>query len=100
MSQTLFLPAELTICHLAELRADWLAAMEGDVSDGPFEVGADRVDDIDAAGIQLVLSLSHALVRDGRALKLVEPSGALRAACMALGAGFLVAQAASTTVPA
>jgi anti-anti-sigma regulatory factor len=85
MSTALVLPAELTIYSVAELRTHWLAWLEAMDDAGPGQVDASAVAEVDAAGLQLLLSLSGALDRRRRALQLLQPSAALRAACQALG---------------
>ena len=93
------LPSELTIYTVGELHPQWLAwlaaaRMEAGAA-GPqaeaFAVDAAAVGEIDAAGVQLLLSLSHALRQAHRALHLRHPSRALAEACNALGAGALLA---------
>jgi ABC-type transporter Mla MlaB component len=82
------LPAELTIYTVAELHPQWLKwlATTGDAGDAEgCVVDAAAVEQADAAGVQLLLSLSSALQRQGRALQLRAPSTALLAACEALG---------------
>jgi ABC-type transporter Mla MlaB component len=85
----LVLPAELTIYTVAELRPLWLtwlrelpaAADAASVA----EVQAAAVDQVDAAGMQLLLSLERALAAVGRRCWLREPSSVLQAGCAALG---------------
>ena len=104
------LPSELTIYTVGELAPQCLAWIDSragadlaeddeDADDDGSEivsalrVDAHAVEDIDAAGVQLLLSLSNALARQQRPLQLVRPSAPLRAACEALGAGGLMAHA-------
>ena len=93
MLQTLALPRELTIYTVGELRPQWLAwltavfeahAADG-VPDGACRIDAAAVDDVDAAGVQLLVALSHGLARAGLACQLTDPSGPLAGACAALG---------------
>ncbi len=79
------LPAELTIYAVTELRERWLAALDAAPPDGPVELDAAAVVEVDAAGLQLLVALSRRLGADGRALRLAAPSGRLREACAALG---------------
>jgi ABC-type transporter Mla MlaB component len=102
----LSLPAELTIYTVAALQPEGLVALGGS-ADGaaaagpaPARVAADRVAEIDAAGLQLLLSLSNALARRHRRLHLVDPSRALVAACAALGVTSLLGDADSEGSPA
>jgi len=91
----LVLPAELTIYTVGELHPQWLAwlgqgaaalAAEG-AADGPAEVQAAAVEQVDAAGLQLLLSLQRALAEHGRSLQIHAPSQVLRGGCAALGLG-------------
>ncbi|KPF43246.1 hypothetical protein D621_19940 [beta proteobacterium AAP51] len=77
------LPAELTIYTAGELHPQWLAWLAA--SDTAAAVEADAVDQVDAAGVQLLLALQRALAGSGRPLALHSPSAALQAACAALG---------------
>lgn len=96
------LPAELTIYTIGELRPEWLtwlstAAHDDAASSGADEclcVAAGAVAEVDAAGVQLLLSLSNALSRQQRQLRLVEPSPSLVRGCTALGAAMLLDGAA------
>jgi ABC-type transporter Mla MlaB component len=96
--QTAFtLPTELTIYTVGELRTQWLTwlskadqATEEDASD-PCRIDGAAVHDVDAAGVQLLLSLSRALGQSQRALQIVNASQPLDAACGALGVAALLA---------
>jgi anti-anti-sigma regulatory factor len=103
---TLSLPAELTIYTASDTRATWLAWLAAerpdaasDPGDGRCTVHAGAVDQVDAAGVQLLVALSHTLARQQRRLLLLDPSAPLRHACAALGASALLADTAhdSTT---
>jgi ABC-type transporter Mla MlaB component len=95
----LVLPAELTIYSVGELHPQWLAWLTqlppavdvgADAAATTVEVQAAAVDQIDAAGVQLLLSLQHALAALGRSLALRDASRVLQDACAALGlAGWL-----------
>lgn len=78
------LPAELSIYTVGELRAQCLGWM-GEHSGAPLALQASAVDQVDAAGLQLLVSLSTSLEQLHQHLQLCEPSGALSAACAALG---------------
>lgn len=94
MPNLLTLPAELTIYTIGGLHAQWLehlAPPDGEPEDEPFEVDASEVAEVDAAGVQLLLSLSNALARRRRSLHLRQPAPALTRACAALGATVLLA---------
>ena len=82
-SPALRLPAELTIYTAGELHPQWLAWLAA--NDTAAAVEADAVDQVDAAGVQLLLALQRALAGRGRPLALHNPSAALQAACAALG---------------
>ena len=98
MSTLLSLPSELTIYAVAALQPAWLAALASaidgtDAGQAPqrkVRVAAAAVDEVDAAGLQLLLALSNALALRERQLQLVLPSHALAAACAALGASALL----------
>jgi len=85
----LMLPAELTIYTVGELHPQWLAWLgqvtPGTQPDEVAEIQAAAVDQIDAAGVQLLLSLQHALAALGRRCWLRDASAVLAAGCAALG---------------
>lgn len=88
MATILSLPAELTIYTVGELRPQWLAWLGSLASsDAPVEAAVDgaAVDQIDAAGVQLLVSLSRSLQAVQRTLCLVNASPLLTQACDALG---------------
>lgn len=85
-TEDLKLPAELTIYTVGELHPQWLAWLHAVPADGPAStVQAQAVEQVDAAGLQLLLALSAAMTARGCALRLHEPSEALRQGCDALG---------------
>ncbi len=77
----LALPPELTIYTAGELHPQWLAWLERDTA----LVDGRAVDQVDGAGLQLLLSLAHALAQRGRSLQLQSPSRALAEGCCGLG---------------
>lgn len=88
MAAHLSLPAELTIYTVGELHPQWLSWMATlTATDAPTEVVIDgaEVDQVDAAGVQLLMALSHSLVAGGRSLCLVNASPPLTHACDTLG---------------
>ena len=97
----LALPQELTIYTVGELHPQWLAWLgQGAAAllpvDAPAEVQAAAVEQVDAAGLQLLLSLQRALAERGRSLQIQAPSAVLRGGCEALGLGdWLNAQVAT-----
>jgi ABC-type transporter Mla MlaB component len=72
---------------VAELHPPWLQWLTERHDGLPCTVDASAVEQADAAGVQLLLSLHTALHRQGRALQLDDPSPALLAACESLGLG-------------
>ena len=101
MLTTFSLPSELTIYTLAELHPQWLAWLSQTdrpgaaepIPDEFFRVSAEAVGEVDAAGVQLLLSLSNALTLQQRTLQIVNPSQPLASACAALGVSALLANA-------
>ena len=88
MNAPLILPAELTIYTVGELRPQWLVWLAGlGTTDAPLEAAVDgaAVDQIDAAGVQLLMALSRSLGAVERSLHLVNASPLLATACEALG---------------
>jgi len=83
------LPAELTIYVVRELREHWLQALDAGGAE-PFALAAGDVEQVDAAGLQLLLALRHTLAQQGRSLLLQAPSAALRSACLNLGLAALL----------
>lgn len=87
-SDALVLPAELTIYTVGELHPQWLAWL-GEATrpgaEGLAEVQAGAVDQIDAAGLQLLLSLQRALSTHGRRHRIIGASRALVVGCAGLG---------------
>jgi len=81
------LPQELTIYAVGELHPQWLAWLAEASAQGreQAEVDAQAVDQVDAAGLQLLVSLQRSLADRGVRMRLTEPSDALRQACQALG---------------
>jgi anti-anti-sigma factor len=79
------LPAELSIYTVAELHPQWLKWLASATHNEHCTVDASAVEQADAAGVQLLLSLATALHQQGRPLRLVAPSAPLRDACAALG---------------
>lgn len=90
------LPAELSIYTVGEVRAQCLAwigeaAPDHGAHDAAWPLDAHTVDQIDAAGVQLLVSLARSLAPQGLALQLLNPSRVLAEACAALGLGDLLA---------
>jgi anti-anti-sigma regulatory factor len=104
MQQLPSLPAELTIYTLAALREEWLSwvrktTKSRKATNRPsksWPLDASRVDEVDAAGVQLLLALSRSLAAKNHLLQLVNASGPMRSACTGLGVHMLVAPDAVT----
>jgi ABC-type transporter Mla MlaB component len=95
----LVLPQELTIYTIAEQHprcVAWLhdnASAAGGQAEEVVHVDASGVAEVDAAGVQLLLSLANALTLQHRTLRLDSPSAPLSSACAALGVAALLADA-------
>ena len=87
MSEAFHLPAELTIYGAAQVRGALLAsiAAEQGAPTAPFVVDGAAVCEVDAAGIQLLVSLAQMLAKRGRKVQLLDPAAPLVRACRLLG---------------
>jgi len=89
MATALALPAELTIYTVGELRATWRGWLGATLANAdPQETlvaDADAVDQVDAAGVQLLMALAKALAAQGHRLQVHRPSAPLAQACQLLG---------------
>jgi anti-anti-sigma regulatory factor len=85
MNSPLALPAEMTIYSVAELRRQLLAHVDAHAAEEACRIDAGAVDQVDAAGLQLLVSLARTLAPLGRTLQLGNASPALVAACESLG---------------
>ena len=95
MNISIQLPAELTIYTVAELHPQWLAAAcpietVSGLDNEQCNIDASQVQEVDTAGLQLLLSLSGLIHRQRRSLHLINASEALWRACTALGATALL----------
>lgn len=98
MAQKHALTGDVTIYAVCTLRTrfeGWIAKLPkgrraAELSDSPLIVDAAGVNEVDAAGIQLLLALSKSLLARRRQLQLVNPSSALVGACDALGVSALL----------
>lgn len=92
MTEPLNLPSEVTIYVATELRGAWLDWLEHRAGDAD-EVVADghAVEEIDAAGLQVLLALARSLEARSQRLRIQRPSEALQQACGRLGARHLLA---------
>lgn len=78
------LPVDITIDRVGEIGVvwrEWLATEASTIND----VDASRVESIDSAGVQLLVSLMRAAREQGGDLILRTPSTTLRKACDAMG---------------
>lgn len=103
MSPLAPLPSEMTIYAVSEMRSawlDWLTALpqeaQEDGGESCVKLDASAVDTVDAAGLQLLVSLRRSLQARGRTLAVSPVSDPFRDACTVLGldARTLVAGAA------
>lgn len=96
----LLLPAELSIYTAAELHPQWLAWASRDGGARPDAlVDATAVDQVDGAGVQLLVALQRCLAARGCTLRLLAPSRPLRDACDALGLSAWLQQLLETQAP-
>jgi ABC-type transporter Mla MlaB component len=97
---TLHLPPELSIYTAAELHQQWLAwAKQQPPTQAEALVDGAAVDQVDGAGVQLLIALQRCLATRGCALRLREPSSPLSQACTALGLGGWLAQLQAPYAP-
>jgi phospholipid transport system transporter-binding protein len=99
------LPAELTIYTAAETRSTWLAWLAGldgllGLDEPVCAVDASACDEVDAAGLQLLMALAHSLARRQRRLQLLQPPEGLRTACTELGLAGLLLDTVATEATA
>jgi ABC-type transporter Mla MlaB component len=96
MSTEHALPAELTIYTVSELHPRFMAWVSGDAAtpctdeDGVMRVQASCVSEVDAAGLQLLLSMQRYLAARDERLVLSDASQRLVEACDALGVSDLI----------
>lgn len=85
----LTLPPDLCIVDVGALVPHWLSWLDGLAPGAPREatVDAAAVQEVDSAGLQLLVSLGHALEARGWALRLVDVPAVLTLACQQLGLG-------------
>ena len=97
MLDTPVLPAELTIYTVGELHPQWSAwlADAASTDDAPVCLDGSAVDQVDGAGLQLLVSLANSLAARQRTLQLVDASRLLVNACETLGLAALLASAPS-----
>lgn len=66
-------PFEVTIFQAAQLKANWLAQLDG----AAIDLDLSQVADIDTSGMQLLLFLKQVAAQRGLALRLCDPSPAV-----------------------
>ncbi|MEY4764408.1 MAG: hypothetical protein RI907_1081 [Pseudomonadota bacterium] len=99
MSAHLSLPEELTIYTVGEhapLWRDALLAADAEPPAGPYVIDCSAVQEIDGAGVQLVVSLAHALKARHWPCQLQSPTPALADAFDRLGAHPLLTELSTT----
>lgn len=97
---TLLLPAELSIYTAAELHPAWLAwAGHGALAGREALADGRAVDQVDGAGMQLLVALQRCLAARGCTLRLLAPSPALREASTAMGLADWLAELQQARVP-
>ena len=80
---TLTLPEQLDISQVDSLKDRMDKSLAKDVS--IFELSADKVERVDSAGIQLLLSFKNAVKEANKEFKLLKPSDEFLAAADLLG---------------
>ncbi len=84
------LPRELTIHTAADTHRALLAWVAGLGETPAWHVDASPVEDTDAAGVQLLLSLSRSAAQAQATLRIETPSPVLERACRTLGVASLL----------
>jgi len=92
-STTLVVDPELTIYQVAALRPIWLDAYAA----GAHRVDLSRVQEMDSAGLQLIVALARLAERDGQPLEFLDASAPVRECCALLGVQGLLAPATGET---
>ncbi len=80
------LPPELSVYTVAGLRPQWLAWVEQVAGAGSAaDADGSAVDQVDGAGLQLLVALQHSLAARGCALRLRGASRPLHDGCASVG---------------
>jgi hypothetical protein len=88
------LPPQLTIYTVGEFYPQCLSWLgDQDAVDASFHLRADAVQEVDAAGIQLLIALYNELHNHQQSLVLHQPSSRLTTACAKLGVATLTMNA-------
>lgn len=107
VTQKRALTGAVTIYAVGTLRSQfdvWIAKLPKGrrgtaLNDSAFAVDARGVEEVDAAGLQLLVALSKTLAARRRPLQLVNPSSVLAGACDALGVASLLLESAINGTP-
>ena len=99
MSLPLTLPEELTIYTVASLKTTWLNGLDAIAASTPSHpetpdrccVEAAMVNEVDGAGVQLLVSLQRSAVARDLEWMLLNPSERLKSALLTLGLSALLA---------
>lgn len=95
MHAELALPPELTIYNVGELCETWRATLaaapnDGDADGAVYRLDGGAVEAVDAAGLQLVVSLANHLAGRQQRLVVERPTRLLKEACTMLGLAALL----------
>ncbi len=85
---TFTLPVQLDIAQVESVKDKMDKTLEKEVS--TIEVKAEKVERMDSAGMQLLLSFRATIIESGRKMTLVKPSDDLMAAAELLGTSELL----------
>lgn len=91
MNTAFELPSELTIYTAESTRQallSWLQARSPQANNpiSTISLPAAQVEEVDSAGLQVLVALANTLAEQGQALELLQPSARLRAGLSDLGA--------------
>jgi ABC-type transporter Mla MlaB component len=93
-TSSLTLPLELTVFTATETHQQWLMRWHELPREGPVGVDGAGVEQVDAAGLQLLVSLRRTLDHRSQDLHLLQASDALTQACQIMGCGQLLSACA------
>lgn len=99
LTAPLALPSEVTIYTVSELSSQWcrwVADMRATQAGEHWLADAGALEQVDAAGLQLLVALGHSVAAAGASLRLRAPSSMLWSGCQALGLGQWLEQHAVT----
>lgn len=75
------LPSQCNLASIAQLQQQLLGYME---LNGPLDINASTVEQVDLAGLQLICALYESRARAGRSTTITQPSAHYRRTAMAL----------------